>query len=370
MFLSLRELKHSRLRYLLIGAIMALIAWLVFLLSGLANGLASDNAGSFQKMNADYLVYQPNVRLFLHRSLLPGETVQQIRQVAGVKAAAPVGHLTVSVTKSGSSEQLDATILAIEPGSFLAPEISEGQGLTSASGNGVVVDEHFKQHNLKVGDQLQIAPSGQLMTISGFTKGQTYGHLPVIFTGIEFWQSLRFAAPGSKGNIENPISAVAVQMSKETADTVAKTVPGIEVASRDKAVQSLPGYSEEIGTVVMILVFLFLIASFIMAVFFYVLTLQKTNQFGILKALGASNRFLAIDLVGQVLILAAAGIVAGALLTYGIAAIIPANVPFALDSSTVGLYALALLVVAMLGTLLSLRRVVKIDPLLAIGRIE
>ncbi|HHQ0972437.1 TPA: ABC transporter permease, partial [Listeria innocua] len=42
MFLALRELKHSKLRYILIGLIMVLIAWLVLFVTGLANGLAND----------------------------------------------------------------------------------------------------------------------------------------------------------------------------------------------------------------------------------------------------------------------------------------------------------------------------------------
>ncbi len=370
MFLALREIKHSRLRYLLIGAIMTMIAWLVFLLSGLANGLASDNGSSIQNLNADYLVFQSDVRLLLHRSLLPAETVDQVKKIQGVQAAGPLGHLTVTTAKVGGGEAIDATILAIDLNSFVAPPLTEGKASDPVVKNGVVVDEHFKRHGLKLGDSLQINPTGQTMTITGFTKGQTYSHLPVIFSDIAFWQAVKFAAPGSKGNIENPISVVAVKMDQATADRVAKALPEIEVASREKALQSLPGYSEEMGSIVMIVVFLFLIAAFIMAVFFYVLTLQKTNQFGILKALGASNRFLSLDLVGQVLLLALGGIIAGALLTYAIAAIMPAGVPFSLDSTTVLAYSAVLLVVALLGTLLSLRRVVKIDPLLAIGRVD
>ena len=56
MFLAIRELKHSKLRYLLIGLIMVLVALLVFIISGLANGLSSDNASSIQNMKADYFV--------------------------------------------------------------------------------------------------------------------------------------------------------------------------------------------------------------------------------------------------------------------------------------------------------------------------
>lgn len=370
MFLALRELKHSRLRYLLVGAIMALIAWLVFLLSGLANGLATDNGSSIQKLNADYLVYQSDTRLMFHRSLLPLETVNQVKQIEGVKDATPIGHLTVTTAKADTGEQIDATLLAIEPDSFIAPKLTGGRNFKAAANDEVVVDEHFKRHGVKLGDKLEVKPTGQPVTVVGFTKNQTYSHTPVVFTNIAYWQAVKFAAPGSKGKIENPVSVVAVKMDKAAADKVSKNISGVEVADREAALQNLPGYKEEMGSIVMILAFLFLIAAFIMAVFFYVITLQKTNQFGILKALGASTGFLVKDLIGQVFILAVAGIVVGALLTYGVAAITPAEVPFALDTELVIIYGAVLLAVALFGTLLSLRRIAKIDPLLAIGRVD
>src|SRR5688500_10643435 len=99
MFLALRELQHSRLRYLLLGTIITLIAWLVFILSGLANGLANDNAAAVLHMPTDQFVFQADSRLLLHRSLLPGETVAQARRVPGVADAAPLGHLSVTVAK-------------------------------------------------------------------------------------------------------------------------------------------------------------------------------------------------------------------------------------------------------------------------------
>ena len=58
MYLSLREMRHARLRTAMIVSIIALIAWLVFLLSGLANGLSNDNGASLRKMDAIGIVYQ------------------------------------------------------------------------------------------------------------------------------------------------------------------------------------------------------------------------------------------------------------------------------------------------------------------------
>ncbi|WIG57913.1 MAG: Heme efflux system permease HrtB [Ktedonobacterales bacterium] len=370
MFLALRELRHSRLRYGLIGAILALVAWLVFLLSGLANGLATDNGSAIQHLNADYVVFQSGARTLLHRSILPMQTVQAVKQVSGVQDAAPLGQFTITVQRVGSSEQIDATVLAIDPTSFLAPPIITGTGLDSANQNGVVLDRTAQRHGVKLGDTLKVMPAGQEMTVVGFTEGQTYSHLPVIYMDIPLWQSLRFAAPGSAGAITDPISAVAVKMDSAAAARVAADVPGVEVATKDSTLQNLPGYKEETGSVNMIQAFLFIIAAFIMAAFFYVLTLQKSNQFGVLKALGASTRFLARDLVGQVLLMTIVGVIVGALLSYAVAAIIPAAVPFALSTGLVVVYGGVLLLVALAGTLLSLFQIARVDALVAIGRVD
>lgn len=75
MYLALREIRHARLRTALIVAIIALVAWLVFLLSGLAEGLAADNGASLRQMEAQAIVFEPDVRLFMHRSILPMSAV-------------------------------------------------------------------------------------------------------------------------------------------------------------------------------------------------------------------------------------------------------------------------------------------------------
>lgn len=78
--------------------------------------------------------------------------------------------------------------------------------------------------------------------------------------------------------------------------------------------------------------------------------------------------FLARDLIGQVTIISIAGIAIGAALTYLVAAMIPADVPFALSNSRVLLYSGVLLVVSLAGMFLSLIRMSRVDALIAIGR--
>ena len=53
-----------------------------------------------------------------------------------------------------------------------------------------------------------------------------------------------------------------------------------------------------------------------------------------------------------------------------VATALPADVPFYLSNQVVVVYGLALVVVAVLGSLLSASRIAKIDPLIAIGRVD
>ncbi|MPY67933.1 FtsX-like permease family protein [Deinococcus sp. SDU3-2] len=119
----------------------------------------------------------------------------------------------------------------------------------------------------------------------------------------------------------------------------------------------------------MIQVFLVVVAAFVMAVFFYVLTLQKTPQFGLLRAIGASTRTLAGSLVAQMLLLTTLAVALAALITLGLVTLLPAGIPFALTPSVL-LAASALLIgVAALSSLLSLRSIARVDPLIAIGTV-
>lgn len=370
MFLAFNEIKHSRLRYVLIGSIMMLMASLVLILSGLANGLAADNASAMMNMKADYLVFQSDSRFTFSRSALPLATLTEISRVDGVKAVAPIGQLSVT-TEQENGAKLDATILAINTDSFLAPNIIEGQGLKpgQTDGGGIVIDETAKKQNVKLGDTLKVLPSGQLLKVIGFTSGQRYGHLPVIYMNIPAWQAIKFATPAALQEFPNAVSAFAVQMDSSAANQL-KTQASLEVATRQEAISKLPGYSEESGTLNMILVFLLLISALIMAAFFYVITLQKLNQFGILKVLGARTRYLAREMLAQVLLITLAGVIVGAALTFLLASVLPANIPFNLEGGLVIFYSVVLVAVALVGTLLSLFKVAKVDPLIAIGRVD
>lgn len=361
MFLALREIRHARTRFALIAAMMVLVAGLVFILSGLANGLAADSAAAINHLPADRIVFQASSDLSFDRSVLNADDLAKVRAVDGITEASALG---VSMTNVAFPDESSAgvAVFGIEPHGPLAPPVTSGERLAT---QGAVVDESLAQKGVKVGDTITARPSGVALKVVGVTNDRTYRHAPVVYLPLEIWRQIQFGANLKPGTA--PISAIAVKGDRAALNNMPSSVPGTMSGTKDAVIQALPGYSQESGTLLMIQLFLLVIAAGIIAAFFYIMTLQKTAEFGVLKAIGTSMSYLTCTLVCQIFLLALVGIALGAALSFGIAAIIPATVPFLLDSGRITLFGAVMLTVALIGSLLSLIRIAKVDPLTAIG---
>ena len=71
MFLARKELWFSKRRFLLIGFIIVLISWLVFVLSGLGNGLSDLGTAVIRYSDMDLAVFEEGSELALGKSTLP-----------------------------------------------------------------------------------------------------------------------------------------------------------------------------------------------------------------------------------------------------------------------------------------------------------
>lgn len=367
MFLAFRELKHSKMRYLLISLIMVLIVWLVLFVSGLAKGLSSDNASSIQRLNADYLVVDQNSDHRLNRSVITDDLLAQVKRTvmesAGVEAA-PLGIRMTSVAQAGSPQKIDAAFFAVEAEGMLAPAVTEGRMIDDTAKDQIVVDRSFKAEGFAIGDRIEDQATGLQFEIVGFTDGQSFSHAPVIHMNFNAWRTLTEGPRLADGGY----NAIALKASGEAAGMISERVPGIEVISKSEALKGIPGYKEEQGSLQMMIAFLYVIAAFVLAVFFYVMTIQKLNQFGVLKAIGAKTGYLARSLISQVLSLSVVSLAAGIALTYGVFLLLPDSMPFEISFGLIGISVLLFLIVAVAGSLLSLYRVAKVDAIEAIGR--
>ncbi len=352
MYLALRELQHHRFRSLLIGGIVALIAFMVFMLTGLTRGLARDNAALLMTTNATHFITTAEAQGVFTRSFLSPEDVTAVSSQKNAGQVTPIAQNFVSL--GNGEKQLSAVLLGIEPGSFMAPAVTEGQKLT-AEASGAVVDATLRtKGGVELGDTLTLKPGGETVKVIGFTEGARLNHQAVVFVTMKRWQALN---PRNRGTV----NALALRGD-------VPTLPDDLTATTTAAtLQVLPGYKEEQGSLTMIQVFLVVVAAFVMAVFFYVITLQKTPQFGLLKAIGASTRTLATSLVAQMLLLSLLAVIVAAVITLGMVQVLPSGMPFYLTNLNLLTAGALLIGVAALSSLLSLRSIARVDPLIAIG---
>ena len=390
MFLARKELWFSKKRFLLIGFIIVLISWLVFMLSGLGNGLSDLGTATIRYSELELAIFEEEAEFRLSKSTLTESLVEEIAQLEGVEEAAGIataaGALVLGSKGETSASETDSTdieasgkkktvfFVGIEPGSFLEPATVSGQALASGSASNsatrVLVDTSLQDEGFALGDEVTLSGVGTEFEIGGFVANEKLNHLPVVYVPLETLREFKYLVPGSDMGIDKPVNAIFLKGNKLDREAISQALDGVEVADKKDTLNGVPGYQAENSTISMMLGLLVFISAFVIAVFFYVLTTQKVQQFGVMKAIGASNGFVIKTVVSQVFLLSAVSILIGIGLTYLTTLILPAGMPFNLLPELVVTYGLILLVTSMIGSLFSIRSIIKIDPITALGRVE
>lgn len=373
MYLAIREMRYAKGRYALIATIMVLVSFLVLFVTGLAQGLAYDNAASVKNMAATHFVLEQDSNHRFTRSQVDQDQLDQARSVVGQENAEPLGVKMTTVSPMDDTKKIDVTLFMVNPEGWLAPAVTEGTPITDQTNGQVVVDHKLAESGVTIGTVLVDQASGMKWTVGGFVQNESFSHSPVVFLNEEEWLTLQGGTRTTQGstdtNANAPIyNAIAVKDAGEQVDELSAAMPDTEVITKSDAVSAIPGYKEEQGSLLMMIAFLYVISAFVLAVFFYVITIQKTSQFGILKAIGTRNGYLAGSVSLQVFILSVGSLVISVLLVRLFESILPASMPFQLGLSTLALTCVLFILMSMAGSLFSVWKVTKIDALDAIGR--
>ncbi|WP_145320126.1 ABC transporter permease [Paenibacillus xylanexedens] len=373
MYLAIREMRYAKGRYALIATIMVLVSFLVLFVTGLAQGLAYDNAASIKNMAATHFVLEQDSNHRFTRSQVDQNQLDQARSVVGQENAEPLGVKMTTVSPTGDTKKIDVTLFMVNPEGWLAPTVTEGSPITDQTNGQVVVDQKLSDSGVTIGTVLVDQASGTEWTVGGFVQNESFSHSPVVFLNEQEWLTLQGGSRTSQGsadtNAHAPVyNAIAIKGAGEQVDGLSAALPNTEIITKSDAVSAIPGYKEEQGSLLMMIAFLYVISAFVLAVFFYVITIQKTSQFGILKAIGTRNGYLAGSVSLQVLILSVGSLVISVLLVRLFESILPASMPFQLGLSTLALTCVLFILMSVAGSLFSVWKVTKIDALDAIGR--
>jgi putative ABC transport system permease protein len=153
----------------------------------------------------------------------------------------------------------------------------------------------------------------------------------------------------------------------DVANEIDERVRGVTALTIDEAIAGVPGVTQQQSVFTSIIGTTFAVAGIVVALFFALLTIERVGLLGVLKAIGASSRTLAAGLTAQAVLIAAGALLVGSALALGLAQVIPDAVPFQLSTGRLVFTAVGLVVTALIGSALSFRRIVRIDPASAVG---
>lgn len=353
MYVALRDLRFARGRFVLIGAVVALITLLVGFLSGLTGGLATQNISAVLAIPADRLVFSPpsdgSSSVTFADSAVTSDQAQQWSGVSGVTDVQPIG---ISQTRAeAGSIRTAVAAFGVEPGfSDTAPErdgtLSLSAGAASALG-------------ASVGNTVSIG--GFNYTVAAIDGDGWYSHTPVVQMTLSDWQAL--AATMGEPDAYATVLGITGSADWDAADSATDTVSTSILGS----LTALSAFRSEIGSLLLMVAMLFAISGLVIGAFFTVWTMQRKPDIAVLKALGASTSSLVRDALGQALVVLVVGIGLGLALTWALGTLAGGALPFLLSPLTTLVPGAIMTVLGLAGAAFALRSVTSADPLTALG---
>jgi putative ABC transport system permease protein len=338
---------------------VAFAVLLILIVVALYRGWSRTGAVFEQLPGQLWVVQQGTSDPFHSASLLTPEQLQRTADVPGVETVVPVLQRQMTFTVNGGEEQARLMALKIPLSFPLEPELRR-QFLPSAGQ--VVIDTTFsRQSGLDKGDSVQIngvdltvadvrSPGGDVFSEFAFVS---FADAERIFgVGDVVTYGMVVLAPGS----DTAAAKAAIEQS-----TGQKVYTAEEFAH---AVRKM--IDQTFIPIILILVAIgFVVGAAVVGLTIYTATIERSRDFGVMKAVGASPGFLYRIVLSQAAMLTGAGFVVGLIASLVTADIAARAVPkFATDFQIADLAAVlaASVIMGVVASFLPVRRIVRIDP--------
>lgn len=363
MRLALAEIRRAKLRFgLLIGAV-ALLVFLILFQQTLAAGLLGSFTGGLANQSADVLVFNADARGSVEASVVTPEQVEEVRAVPQVEQAQPLGESTFTVDV-GDGVLTDTTIFGyVLEGPGVPTTLVEGR-LPESDGEAVASDVDASK-GYDIGDTVRVVPGDEQIRVVGLANDAQFNVQPTLYTTYATWERLSRSVNPEAPAVLPTLVAVHPAPGADLQATVAAidgSVAGVEAVATQTAVDNLPGVESISQSFAVILLLAFIVVVLVTWVFFLILTVQKTQSLTLLRAVGASSRYLLANIALQVTIVTVAGVAIASFLlvlaTRGGSGGLEVSASPRLILTT----GAAILALALISSVASMRRVAKLDP--------
>jgi len=355
-----KNLFHEKTRFMISVGGIAFAVMLILILLGLYRGWNEKTAEYANKTNADIWVVQNGVKDMSHSvSLLPNPYKEQIEAIDGVKSVDTVLGRRVIFKLNG--EEITTTIIGFNIDSGIGGPYSLLEGNMKPQKGEVVIDTVLAgDHNLKIGDTLTllerdykvvgISESGAFFqfTFLSFEEARDLFKMNDLFNYALV--SIDDSADVNRilQDIESGLSGVDAQTRKEFTENSKKEITEI----------FLP--------IIFVLVLIcFVVGLMIISLTIYTATVEKSREYGVIKAIGAKNWQLYRTIFEQSTITGIFGFAIGVGITYaislGVEKLEPMFVTYIVWEDLLLVAGIVLLMV-ITAAYIPIRKVVRIDP--------
>ncbi len=368
MKLALRELTRRPGRFVTATVILTLFATLLMFLGGLLDGLIRSSTGAVEAQQAQALVFSESSRASFLRSRIEPD----VRTIIESELGAEVGGLGVvllgaRVPGNGPRDVANVAVWGYE----LAPD-----GVPEPPGPGEAwADEILRSDGVEIGQELLVGPARTPIIVVGWVKDTSYNGQAGMWTDVNTWREVLNANRPDAALSEGVFQALVVR-DASTGPATADMPSAVERVLDDRvialsvseAIDEIPGVTEQQTTFNQILGVTVVITLVVIALFFALLTVERTAMYGVLKAIGARSSTIFIGLVVQaVVVTGVAAAIAGVAVTVLDLLIPPGSIPLSISASRIITSVVLLLTAAVGGCAFSLRRVLRVDPASALG---
>ncbi|MCZ7528897.1 MAG: ABC transporter permease [Acidimicrobiia bacterium] len=364
MRLAVRELLRRPGRFAVVGGALALLVLLLLFLGALLDGLYLNSSGAIRAQDTDAIVFSDDARESFLRSSIDASTRTEVESVDGVESVGGLGLSLLGVDTPGTDDIENGAVVGYERATDTLPE-PPGPGQAYA-------DRDLGDVGADVGDTVLVGPAEVPLEIVGWVDDSNY----LLQYGL-------WVAPDTWRNVQNANRPDAVVADDEFQVLTVTTAPGADpeavrtaiddttgttdTFSQSEAVFAIPGLPEQNSTFAAVIGVTLFVVGLVVALFFALLTLERLGLYAVLKAVGATTRAIVFGVIVQSVAVALGAFVVGGLLTFALAQVVPAAVPVQFEPSRAVFTAGAVVVTSVLGALVSLRRIIRIDPASALG---
>lgn len=360
MSLARRNLFKDKTRMALSIGGVALAVMLILVLNGFLAGMYRQITSYLDHTPGTVVVAQKDVvNLLGATSLLPDGIVSQVKAVRGVREAAPILSQFVILDLHGKKQPV--YMVGYDPDLGGGPwELAAGR--EPRIKREIVFDRVLAgRHGLVIGDTVEVL--GKDFTIVGLSNGTTSWMTSFFFIRKEAAEDL-LLAPGATSYLMLTTSESA------DLDSILRQMNDISgvnaLTKREMAANDLKLFAKVFSAPLKLMVGIaFLVGTMIVGLVIYTITVERQREYGVIKAIGASNRVLYQIVLTQALAAASIGTVTGVLMAYGLSQWIMRSRPqflIAFDSSDVAWALLAGLGMALVAALFPARVVARLAP--------